>query len=134
MGPSFKFKGTNTRATPKGSIDDESKEISPTRRLDYINMCRRRKRKRKDPRKRVNRKQVLGCVFGRPTWNTPSRAVDFVIEPVAGTGPIFKAAYRMTPAKLKELKVQLQDLLDKWFIRPSVSPWSAPVLFVKKKD
>ena len=97
-------------------------------------MCRRRKRKRKDPRKRVNRKQVLGCVFGRPTWNTPSRAVDFVIEPVAGTGPIFKAAYRMTPAKLKELKVQLQDLLDKWFIRPSVSPWSAPVLFVKKKD
>ena len=40
----------------------------------------------------------------------------------------------MTPAKLKELKAQLKDLLDKGFIRPSMSPWRAPVLFVKKKD
>ncbi|KAA0035500.1 pol protein [Cucumis melo var. makuwa] len=44
------------------------------------------------------------------------------------------APYRMAPAELKELKVQLQELLDKGFIRPSVSPWGAPVLFVKKKD
>src|SRR5262249_4756013 len=42
--------------------------------------------------------------------------------------------YRMAPTKLKELKVQLKDLLDKGFIRPSSSPWGAPVLFVKKKD
>ncbi|KAL4021070.1 hypothetical protein IC575_019859 [Cucumis melo] len=41
---------------------------------------------------------------------------------------------RMAPVELKELKVQLQELLDKGFIRPSVSPWGAPVLFVKKKD
>ena len=40
----------------------------------------------------------------------------------------------MTPLELKELKIQLQELLDKGFIRPSVSPWGAPVLFVKKKD
>ena len=40
----------------------------------------------------------------------------------------------MAPAEQKELKTQLQDLLDKGFIRPSVSPWGAPVLFVKKKD
>ena len=40
----------------------------------------------------------------------------------------------MAPAELKELKAQLQELLDKGFIRPSVSPWGAPVLFVKKKD
>ena len=40
----------------------------------------------------------------------------------------------MAPAELKELKVQLQELLDKGYIRPSVSPWGAPVLFVKKKD
>ena len=40
----------------------------------------------------------------------------------------------MAPTKLKELKTQLQELLDKGFIRPSVSPWGAPVLFVKKKD
>ncbi|XP_028120977.1 uncharacterized protein LOC114318317 [Camellia sinensis] len=48
--------------------------------------------------------------------------------------PISKTPYRMSPAEMKELKIQLQDLLDKGFIRPSVSPWGAPVLFVKKKD
>ena len=51
-----------------------------------------------------------------------------------GTAPISKAPYRMAPAEMKELKAQLQDLLDKGSIRPSVSPWGAPVLFVKKKD
>ena len=45
-----------------------------------------------------------------------------------------RALYRMAPTELKELKSQLQELLDKGFIRPSVSPWGAPVLFVKKKD
>ena len=48
--------------------------------------------------------------------------------------PISRTAYRMAPTELKELKTQLQELLDKGFIRPSVSPWGAPVLFVKKKD
>ena len=47
---------------------------------------------------------------------------------------ISKAPYRMASAELRELKAQLQELLDKGFIRPSVSPWGAPVLFVKKKD
>ena len=42
--------------------------------------------------------------------------------------------HRMTPVELQELRVQLQELLDKGFIRPSTSPWSAPVLFAKKKD
>ena len=51
-----------------------------------------------------------------------------------GTTPISQAPYRMAPAELKELKIQLQELLDKGYIRPSVSPWGAPVLFVKKKD
>ncbi|OAY81215.1 Transposon Ty3-G Gag-Pol polyprotein [Ananas comosus] len=64
----------------------------------------------------------------------PDREVEFVIDLVPGTTPISKAPYRMAPAELKELKAQLQDLLDKGFIRPSVSPWGAPVLFVKKKD
>ena len=45
-----------------------------------------------------------------------------------------RAPYRMAPIELKELKVKLQDLLDKGFVRPSVSPWGAPVLFVKKKN
>ena len=57
---------------------------------------------------------------------------EIVLEP--GTTPISRAPYRMAPAKLKELKLQLQELLSKGFIRPSVSPWGAPVIFVKKKD
>ncbi|KAL0539726.1 hypothetical protein IC582_023942 [Cucumis melo] len=65
---------------------------------------------------------------------SPLKEIDFAIELESGTAPISRAPYRMAPAELKELKVQLQELLDKGFIRPSVSPWGAPVLFVKKKD
>ncbi|KAA0033145.1 DNA/RNA polymerases superfamily protein [Cucumis melo var. makuwa] len=64
----------------------------------------------------------------------PPREIDFAIELELGTAPISRAPYRMAPAELNELKVQLQELLDKGFIRPSVSPWRAPVLFMKKKD
>ncbi|RVW12566.1 Retrovirus-related Pol polyprotein from transposon 412 [Vitis vinifera] len=64
----------------------------------------------------------------------PEREVEFTIDLAPGTTPISKAPYRMAPMKLKELKIQLQELLDKGFIRPSVSPWGAHVLFVKKKD
>ena len=62
------------------------------------------------------------------------REVDLAIEIVPGTVPMSRAPYRMAPTELKELKSQLQELLDKGFIRPSVSPWGAPILFVKKKD
>ena len=62
------------------------------------------------------------------------REVDLSIEIVPGTVPMSRAQYRTAPTELKELKSQLQELLDKGFIRPSVSPWGAPVLFVKKKD
>ena len=64
----------------------------------------------------------------------PEREVEFTIDLAPGTAPISKAPYRMAHMELKELKIQLQALLDKGFIRPSVSPWGAPVLFVKKKD
>ena len=64
----------------------------------------------------------------------PDREVTFEIEVLPGTAPISKAPYRMAPVELRELQVQLQELLDKGFIRPSYSPWGAPVLFVKKKD
>ncbi|KAA0061189.1 ty3-gypsy retrotransposon protein [Cucumis melo var. makuwa] len=64
----------------------------------------------------------------------PHREIEFAIELELGTVPISRAPYRMAPTELKELKVQLQELLDKGFIRSSVSPWGAPVLFVKKKD
>ena len=62
------------------------------------------------------------------------REVDLAIEIVRGIVPMSRAPYRMAPTELKELKSQLQELLDKGFIRPNVSPWGAPVLFVKKKD
>ena len=64
----------------------------------------------------------------------PNREVEFSIDLVPGTSLISMAPYRMALAELKELKVQLQELVEKGFIRPSVSPWGAPVLFVKKKD
>ncbi|GJR48504.1 putative nucleotidyltransferase, ribonuclease H [Tanacetum coccineum] len=66
--------------------------------------------------------------------STPIRDVEFNIELSPGAEPISKAPYRMAPIELKELKDQLQELLERGFIRPSVSPWGAPVLFVKKKD
>ncbi|KAA0041508.1 Transposon Ty3-G Gag-Pol polyprotein [Cucumis melo var. makuwa] len=65
---------------------------------------------------------------------TPQREIDFAIELEPDTVLISKAPYIMAPAKLKELKGQLQELLDKGFIQSSVSPWATPVLFVKKKD
>ncbi|XP_070011149.1 uncharacterized protein [Nicotiana sylvestris] len=64
----------------------------------------------------------------------PDREIDFGIDLLLGTKPISIPPYRMAPTELKELKVQLKDLLDKGFIRPSFSPWGAPVLFVRKKD
>jgi hypothetical protein len=64
----------------------------------------------------------------------PDRDIEFLIELQPGTTPISKRPYRMPPNELAELKIQLQDLLDKGFIRPSASPWGCPVLFVKKKD
>ncbi|GKA08070.1 putative reverse transcriptase domain-containing protein [Tanacetum coccineum] len=64
----------------------------------------------------------------------PEHEVEFSIELIPGTEPISKAPYRMALIELKELKEQVQELLEHGFIHPSVSPWGAPVLFVKKKD
>ncbi|WVZ63973.1 hypothetical protein U9M48_013560 [Paspalum notatum var. saurae] len=64
----------------------------------------------------------------------PDRDVEFRIDLVPGTAPVSKRPYRMAPDELKELKTQLQEQLDKGFIRPSSSPWGCPVLFVEKKD
>ncbi|KAE8723570.1 Detected protein of unknown function [Hibiscus syriacus] len=64
----------------------------------------------------------------------PDREVEFEIETYSGSSPISMTPYRMAPKELKELKVQLQELFDRGFIRHSTSPWGAPVLFVKKKD
>ena len=64
----------------------------------------------------------------------PPREVDFRIELHPGTSPISMTPHTMAPVELQELKVQIHELLGKGFIRPSTSPWGAPVLFSKKKD
>ncbi|GJT63663.1 putative reverse transcriptase domain-containing protein [Tanacetum coccineum] len=64
----------------------------------------------------------------------PPRQVEFRIDLVPGATPVVKALYCLAPSEMKELSGQLQALQDKGFIRPSHSPWGAPVLFVKKKD
>nr|GEX06788.1 putative ribonuclease H-like domain-containing protein [Tanacetum cinerariifolium] len=64
----------------------------------------------------------------------PARPVEFQIDLIPGAAPVARAPYRLAPFKMKELLEQLQELSDKGLIRPSSSPWGAPVLFVKKKD
>jgi hypothetical protein len=64
----------------------------------------------------------------------PRREIDFSIDLLPRSAPISKEPYRMSLPELTELKIQLQKLLDKEYIRPSVSPWGAPTLFVNKKD
>ena len=64
----------------------------------------------------------------------PDRDIEFLIDLIPGTGPIAKRPYRMPPQELEELKKQIRELQAQGFIRPSSSPWGAPVLFVEKKD
>ena len=64
----------------------------------------------------------------------PIRQVEFRIDLIPGAAPVAKAPYRLAPSEMQELSSQLQELLSKGFIRPSSSPWGAPILFVKKKD
>ncbi|GKF40156.1 putative reverse transcriptase domain-containing protein, partial [Tanacetum coccineum] len=64
----------------------------------------------------------------------PTRQVEFQIDLIPGVIPVARAPYRLVPSEMKELSEQLKELSDKGFIRPSSSPWGAPVLFVKKKD
>ncbi|KAF3624662.1 hypothetical protein FXO38_30139 [Capsicum annuum] len=74
-------------------------------------------------------------IFPEDLLGVPSkREIDFGIDLLTNTEPIFILSYRMAPAELKELKDQLKDLLDKGFIRPSIYPWGALINIVRKKD
>jgi hypothetical protein len=64
----------------------------------------------------------------------PDHEIEFVIELVPGTTPIFKRPYRIAANQLAELKEQLQELQDKGYICPNASPWGAPIIFVPQKD
>nr|GFD26145.1 putative reverse transcriptase domain-containing protein [Tanacetum cinerariifolium] len=74
-------------------------------------------------------------VFPKDLPGLPSiRPVDFQIDLVPGAAPVARAPCRLAPSEMKELAEQLKELSNKGFIRPSSSPWGAPVMFVKKKD
>jgi hypothetical protein len=62
------------------------------------------------------------------------RALEFTIDLKLGAEPIARTPYWMSTPELQELKMQLKDLLDLGLIHPSVSPWGAPVIFIRKKD
>ena len=64
----------------------------------------------------------------------PKRDLDFTIDLVPGASLVSRAPYRMNTPELTKLRMQIHELLDKGYVRPSVSPWGVPVLFVKKKD
>ncbi|GJT34070.1 putative reverse transcriptase domain-containing protein [Tanacetum coccineum] len=77
----------------------------------------------------------ISDVFLRNCRGLPlTRQVEFQIDLIPGAAPVARAPYRLAPSEMKELSEQLKELSDKGFIRPSSSPWGAPVLFVKKKD
>nr|GEW24348.1 putative reverse transcriptase domain-containing protein [Tanacetum cinerariifolium] len=89
----------------------------------------------------ATRLSIISCtktekyVFPKDFLGLPlTRPVEFQIDLVPGAAPVARAPYRLAPSKMKELAKQLKELSDKGFIRPSSSPWGAPVLFVKKKD
>ncbi|GJW74096.1 putative reverse transcriptase domain-containing protein [Tanacetum coccineum] len=74
------------------------------------------------------------ALLGKSDSSASFEKVEFQIDLVPGAAPVARAPYRLAPSEMKELSEQLKELSDKGFIRPSSSPWGAPVLFVKKKD
>ena len=79
-------------------------------------------------------REFLNVFFKDLLYLPPDKELKFGIDLLSGLALIFILPYKMIPGELKELKTQLQDLVNKSFIRPSVSPWGASVLFVKNKD
>jgi hypothetical protein len=73
-------------------------------------------------------------VFKEVPGLPPKRDIYFSINLMPGAAPVSKTPYRMSTPELKELQMHLEELLKKGYIRPSVSPWGAPVLFMKNKD
>jgi hypothetical protein len=82
------------------------------------------------PTLREYRDVFLEEVSGLP----PRRDIDFLVELAPGVVPVSRTPYRMSTPELVELKLQLKEMMEKGYIRPNVSPWGAPVMFVKNKD
>ncbi|GKD88363.1 hypothetical protein Tco_1363870, partial [Tanacetum coccineum] len=101
----------------RSHLEHEETEV-PERRIEYV------------PVVRDFLEVFLEDLPGLP----PTHQVEFHIELIPGATPVARAPYRLAPAEMKELAEQMKELSDKGFIRPSSSPWGAPILFVKKKD
>nr|GEW72048.1 putative reverse transcriptase domain, ribonuclease H-like domain protein [Tanacetum cinerariifolium] len=141
-------------ANPKGDVGNAEKEGNASRDLDsnvvtaqeymakgcHIFLAHTSAKKEEDKSKGKQLKDIptvrdfpevfLKDLPGLP----PAQPVEFQIDLFPRAPPVARAPYRLAPSKMKELSEQLQELSDKGFIRPSSSPWGAPILFVKKKD
>lgn len=130
----FKFCGSRVRGTPpllSGIQARRSIRNCTLALLAYIKTKPEEERKLEDTPVVCNYPNVFAEItLGLP----PDREIKFTIDLMSGTQPIHKAPYRMAPSELKVLKKQLEDLVDWVFIRSSVTPWGAAVLFVRKKD
>ncbi|GJU27309.1 hypothetical protein Tco_0348504 [Tanacetum coccineum] len=109
---------TQTIQRDRGEFIKKSKEKSEEKRLEDVHVVR--------DFSEVFREDLHGL--------PPIRQVEFQIDLVPRAAPVARAPYRLDPLEMHELSSQLHDLVDKGFIRPSSSPWGAPVLFVKKKN
>ncbi|XP_074360224.1 uncharacterized protein LOC141700317 [Apium graveolens] len=139
------FKVLLEKRTPVDTVATNGEHVENLEQEAYVVGNERIKNKVKDtPVVRCQKASVFGLgAFGPlsifffaeelPNF-PPEREVEFGIKLFPDGQPVSKAPYRMAPAELVELKLQLQELLDKKFIRPSISSWGAPMLFVKKKD
>ncbi|XP_052730515.1 uncharacterized protein LOC108324528 [Vigna angularis] len=94
---------------------------------EFENLCRERSFSGKLSEGRSVVDEFLDVFPDEVPGLPPPREVEFTIDLVSTTGPISVAPYRMSPAELTELKKQIEDLMDKKFIRPSASPWGAPI-------
>ncbi|GJZ61514.1 putative reverse transcriptase domain-containing protein [Tanacetum coccineum] len=111
-------------------VQGERSGVKNESRLEVISSIRTQKQIEDVPIVRYFLEVFLEDLPGLP----PTRQVEFHIELIPGAAPVARAPYRLAPAEMKELAEQLKELSDKGFIRPSSSPWGAPILFVKKKD
>nr|GFA70399.1 putative reverse transcriptase domain-containing protein [Tanacetum cinerariifolium] len=109
------------------------------RQEHYRNECPKLKNQNRRNKARKKTEEARGKTYVQGRGEDflgllPMRQVEFQIDLVLGAAPVAHAPYRLALTELQELSTQLQELSDKGFIRPSSSPWGAPVLFVKKKD
>nr|GEU59456.1 putative reverse transcriptase domain-containing protein [Tanacetum cinerariifolium] len=126
--------------TPLGNSYDvelaDGKIVEDVRSFWHKYPPRRRKTSRKENNSRTYQSSEISLkCFPEDLSGLPSaRIVEFQIDLILGAAPVARAPYQLAPFEMKELSKQLQELSDKGCIRPSSSPWGAPVLFVKKKD